>query len=55
MNKESILLKSRDLTRHQVIERCLLSKLTNREASEALNLSVRQIQNLKKESSSLDF
>ena len=55
MNKESLLLKPRDLTRHQVVERCLLGKLTTQQAGEALNLSIRQIQRLKKESSSLDF
>ena len=40
MDKKSILLNPRDLTRHQMIERCLRGKLTNQQAVEALNLSV---------------
>ena len=55
MNTKSILLSSKELTRHQVIERCLLNKLTNKHAGEVLNLSVRQVQRLKKELRSLNF
>lgn len=43
-----ILVKPQELTRHQVIERCLLGKLTNQETGELLNLSIRQVQRFKK-------
>ncbi len=47
LEKGGIWVNPHELTRHQVIERCCLGKLTNCEAAELLNLSIRQIQRWK--------
>jgi len=43
-----IFLRPKEITRHQIIGRCLLGRLSNKRAGELLNLSVRQVQRLKK-------
>jgi hypothetical protein len=53
LDEQPISFKQVELKRHQVIERSLLGKLTNQEASDALGVSIRQVQFLKKELSSL--
>lgn len=47
MKEGVILVKPRDITRHQVIERCNLGLLTNEQAARLIKISVRQLQRLK--------
>lgn len=55
MERGGIFVRARELNRHQVIQRCLLGKLSNSEAALLLGISHRQVQRLKRRVENADL